>query len=115
MMSPCDSAGKWVTRGGMTVTDPDSIGILIDGDKAIVNNATATMPSVTAAPALQINGDEATVDINGNTTVDGQGSGTEIAGNNAVVNQDGSAGCQRRRSRGLISPATAPRWTTRAV
>nr|WP_185169006.1 hypothetical protein [Escherichia coli] len=24
-------------KGGMTVTDPDSIGILIDGDKAIVN------------------------------------------------------------------------------
>ncbi|HAY0680840.1 TPA: EntS/YbdA MFS transporter, partial [Escherichia coli] len=39
----------------------------------------------------QINGDEATVNNNGNTTVDGQGStGTEIAGNNAVVNQDGT-------------------------
>uniref|UniRef100_UPI0012FFDB6A autotransporter outer membrane beta-barrel domain-containing protein n=2 Tax=Escherichia coli TaxID=562 RepID=UPI0012FFDB6A len=38
----------------------------------------------------QVNGDEATVNNNGNTTVDGQGStGTEIAGNNAVVNQDG--------------------------
>ncbi|WP_170703187.1 hypothetical protein, partial [Escherichia coli] len=35
--------------------------------------------------------DEATVNNNGNTTVDGQGStGTEIAGNNAVVNQDGT-------------------------
>nr|MDN1833444.1 hypothetical protein [Escherichia coli] len=39
----------------------------------------------------QINGDEATVNNNGKTTVDGQGStGTEIAGNNAVVNQDGT-------------------------
>ncbi len=25
-------------KGGMTVTDPDSIGIQIDGDKAVVNN-----------------------------------------------------------------------------
>ncbi|MBJ6844049.1 hypothetical protein JG628_25075, partial [Escherichia coli] len=39
----------------------------------------------------QVNGDEATVNNNGKTTVDGQGStGTEIAGNNAVVNQDGT-------------------------
>ncbi|HCI7749028.1 TPA: EntS/YbdA MFS transporter, partial [Escherichia coli] len=38
-----------------------------------------------------VNGDEATVNNNGKTTVDGQGStGTEIAGNNAVVNQDGT-------------------------
>ncbi|ERA37316.1 hypothetical protein, partial [Escherichia coli] len=35
-------------------------------------------------------GDDATANNSGNTTVDGQGStGTEIAGNNAVVNQDG--------------------------
>ncbi|MEN1443449.1 hypothetical protein, partial [Pseudomonas aeruginosa] len=40
-------------KGGMTVTDPDSIGILIDGDKAIVNNE-ATTPSATAAPAHRL-------------------------------------------------------------
>ncbi|MBJ6844050.1 hypothetical protein JG628_25080, partial [Escherichia coli] len=50
-------------------------------DNAISNGGTGT----------QVNGDEATVNNNGKTTVDGQGStGTEIAGNNAVVNQDGT-------------------------
>ena len=74
----------------MTVTDPDSIGILIDGDKAIVNNDGDNAIS-NGGTGTQINGDEATVNNNGNTTVDGQGStGTEIAGNNAVVNQDGT-------------------------
>ncbi|MDL7308488.1 hypothetical protein QS595_26285, partial [Escherichia coli] len=69
--------------GGMTVTDPDSIGILIDGDKAIVNNDGDNAIS-NGGTGTQINGDEATVNNNGNTTVDGQGStGTEIAGNNA--------------------------------
>ena len=77
-------------KGGMTVTDPDSIGILIDGDKAIVNNDGDNAIS-NGGTGTQINGDEATVNNNGNTTVDGQGStGTEIAGNNAVVNQDGT-------------------------
>ncbi|MDO1871139.1 hypothetical protein Q2366_25435, partial [Escherichia coli] len=37
------------------------------------------------------NGDEATVNKNGKNTVDGPGStGTENAGNNAAVNQDGT-------------------------
>ena len=77
-------------KGGMTVTDPDSIGILIDGDKAIVNNDGDNAIS-NGGTGTQINGDEATVNNNGKTTVDGQGStGTEIAGNNAVVNQDGT-------------------------
>ncbi|HGB9445647.1 TPA: autotransporter domain-containing protein, partial [Escherichia coli] len=76
-------------KGGMTVTDPDSIGIQIDGDKAVVNNDGDSAIS-NGGTGTQINGDEATVNNNGNTTVDGQGStGTEIAGNNAVVNQDG--------------------------
>ncbi len=74
----------------MTVTDPDSIGILIDGDKAIVNNDGDNAIS-NGGTGTQVNGDEATVNNNGKTTVDGQGStGTEIAGNNAVVNQDGT-------------------------
>ncbi|HAG9659888.1 TPA: hypothetical protein L2W10_004855, partial [Escherichia coli O25b:H4-ST131] len=39
----------------------------------------------------QINGDDATANNNGKTIVDGKDStGTEIAGNNAVVNQDGT-------------------------
>ncbi|WP_157942688.1 hypothetical protein, partial [Escherichia coli] len=68
-------------KGGMTVTDPDSIGIQIDGDKAVVNNDGDSAIS-NGGTGTQINGDEATVNNNGNTTVDGQGStGTEIAGN----------------------------------
>ncbi len=65
-----------------------------DRRRQIVNNASAISNGGTGT---QINGDEATVNNNGNTTVDGQGStGTEIAGNNAVVNQDGSW-IERRR------------------
>ncbi|MBB8466812.1 hypothetical protein HEK60_026110, partial [Escherichia coli] len=48
-------------KGGMTVTDPDSIGIQIDGDKAVVNN----------------DGD--------NTILDG-GTGTRITGDDATAN-----------------------------
>ena len=47
-------------KGGMTVTDPDSIGIQIDGDKAVVNN----------------DGD--------NTILDG-GTGTRITGDDATA------------------------------
>ncbi|EMV5463265.1 EntS/YbdA MFS transporter, partial [Escherichia coli] len=51
-----------------------------DGDSTILDGGTGT----------RITGDDATANNSGNTTVDGQGStGTEIAGNNAVVNQDG--------------------------
>ena len=48
----------------MTVTDPDSIGILIDGDKAIVNNDGDNAIS-NGGTGTQINGDEATVNNNG--------------------------------------------------
>ena len=72
-------------KGGMTVTDPDSIGIQIDGDKAVVNNDGGSAIS-NGGTGTQINGDEATVNNNGNTTVDGQGStGTEIAGNLSLI------------------------------
>ncbi|MFL7133268.1 hypothetical protein IXY04_14310, partial [Escherichia coli] len=40
-------------KGTMTVTDPESIGIQIDGDKAVVNNE-ARAPSPTAAPARRL-------------------------------------------------------------
>ncbi len=43
----------------MTVTDPDSIGILIDGDKAIVNNDGDNAIS-NGGTGTQVNGDEAT-------------------------------------------------------
>ncbi|HGW7788763.1 TPA: hypothetical protein ACNRJD_005248, partial [Escherichia coli] len=46
-------------KGGMTVTDPDSIGILIDGDKAIVNNDGDNAIS-NGGTGTQINGDDAT-------------------------------------------------------
>ncbi len=48
----------------MTVTDPDSIGILIDGDKAIVNNDGDNAIS-NGGTGTQVNGDEATVNNNG--------------------------------------------------
>ncbi|WP_096985384.1 EntS/YbdA MFS transporter [Escherichia coli] len=84
-----NSGNTTVDGQGSTGTDPDSIGIQIDGDKAVVNNDGDSAIS-NGGTGTQINGDEATVNNNGNTTVDGQGStGTEIAGNNAVVNQDG--------------------------
>ncbi|BBU84006.1 hypothetical protein EIMP300_54060 [Escherichia coli] len=51
-------------KGGMTVTDPDSIGILIDGDKAIVNNDGDNAIS-NGGTGTQVNGDEATVNNNG--------------------------------------------------
>ncbi|NYY81563.1 hypothetical protein DMI65_24875 [Escherichia coli] len=64
----------------MTVTDPDSIGIQIDGDKAALSITTVTGAISNGGTGTQINGDEATVNNNGSTTVDGQGStGTEIA------------------------------------
>ncbi|WP_420213702.1 hypothetical protein [Escherichia coli] len=41
-------------KGGMTVADADSIGVRIDGDKAVVKQPTVTMPSATAAPARRL-------------------------------------------------------------
>ncbi|MEN1536859.1 hypothetical protein, partial [Pseudomonas aeruginosa] len=58
-------------KGGMTVTDPDSIGILIDGDKAIVNNDGDNAIS-NGGTGTQINGDDATANNNGKTIVDGK-------------------------------------------
>ncbi|EKK2478732.1 autotransporter domain-containing protein, partial [Escherichia coli] len=78
-------------KGGMTVTDPDSIGIQIDGDKAVVNNDGDSAIS-NGGTGTQVNGDEATVNNNGNTTVDGKDStGTEINGDKAIVNNDGDS------------------------
>ncbi|ELO3139201.1 EntS/YbdA MFS transporter, partial [Escherichia coli] len=78
-------------KGGMTVTDPDSIGIQIDGDKAVVNNDGDSAIS-NGGTGTQVNGDEATVNNNGNTTVDGRDStGTEINGDKAIVNNDGDS------------------------
>ncbi len=85
----------------MTVTDPDSIGILIDGDKAIVNNDGDNAIS-NGGTGTQVNGDEATAV----KTVDGRSTGTEIAGNNAVVNQDGTLD---------VTVLTRQRGGTRAV
>ncbi|WP_122632676.1 EntS/YbdA MFS transporter [Escherichia coli] len=98
-------------NGNTTVDGKDSTGTEINGDKAIVNNdgdstildggtgtritgddATANNSGNTTVDGqgTRITGDDATANNSGNTTVDGQGStGTEIAGNNAVVNQDG--------------------------
>ncbi|HFK9209813.1 TPA: EntS/YbdA MFS transporter, partial [Escherichia coli] len=77
--------------GGMTVTDPDSIGIQIDGDKAVVNNDGDNAIS-NGGTGTQVNGDEATVNNNGSTTVDGKDStGTEINGDKAIVNNDGDS------------------------
>ena len=47
-------------KGGMTVTDPDSIGIQIDGDEAVVNNDGDNAIS-NGGTGTQVNGDEATV------------------------------------------------------
>ncbi|MFX2784123.1 EntS/YbdA MFS transporter, partial [Escherichia coli] len=78
-------------KGGMTVTDPDSIGIQIDGDKAVVNNDGDNAIS-NGGTGTQVNGDEATVNNNGSTTVDGKDStGTEINGDKAIVNNDGDS------------------------
>ncbi|HAM4229652.1 TPA: EntS/YbdA MFS transporter, partial [Escherichia coli] len=75
----------------MTVTDPDSIGIQIDGDKAVVNNDGDNAIS-NGGTGTQVNGDEATVNNNGSTTVDGKDStGTEINGDKAIVNNDGDS------------------------
>ncbi|MCN9391210.1 hypothetical protein MLF65_25585, partial [Escherichia coli] len=72
-------------KGTMTVTDPESIGIQIDGDKAIVNNEGDSTIS-NGGTGTQINGDDATANNNGKTTVDGKDStGTEINGNNGKV------------------------------
>ncbi|MDN0895597.1 hypothetical protein FCX28_28255, partial [Escherichia coli] len=71
-------------KGGMTVADADSIGIQIDGDKAVVNNDGDSAIS-NGGTGTQVNGDEATVNNNGNTTVDGKDStGTEINGDKAI-------------------------------
>ncbi|EQA1490690.1 hypothetical protein AT428_003976 [Escherichia coli] len=48
----------------MTVTDPESIGIQIDGDQAIVNNE-------------------------GESTITNGGTGTQINGNDATANNSG--------------------------
>ena len=78
-------------KGGMTVADADSIGIQIDGDKAVVNNDGDNAIS-NGGTGTQVNGDEATVNNNGNTTVDGKDStGTEINGDKAIVNNDGDS------------------------
>ncbi len=78
-------------KGGMTVTDPDSIGIQIDGDKAVVNNDGDNAIS-NGGTGTQVNGDEATVNNNSSTTVDGKDStGTEINGDKAIVNNDGDS------------------------
>ncbi len=47
-------------KGGMTVADADSIGIQIDGDKAVVNNDGDNAIS-NGGTGTQVNGDEATV------------------------------------------------------
>ncbi|MCF3423841.1 autotransporter outer membrane beta-barrel domain-containing protein, partial [Escherichia coli] len=68
---------------------PESIGIQIDGDKAVVNNE-GESTITNGGTGTQINGDDATANNNGKTTVDGKDStGTEIAGNNGKVIQDG--------------------------
>ncbi|HHU7861348.1 TPA: autotransporter domain-containing protein [Escherichia coli] len=78
-------------KGGMTVADADSIGIQIDGDKAVVNNDGDNAIS-NGGTGTQVNGDEATVNNNGSTTVDGKDStGTEINGDKAIVNNDGDS------------------------
>ncbi|MCV1115822.1 hypothetical protein MLK34_026170, partial [Escherichia coli] len=46
-------------KGTMTVTDPESIGIQIDGDKAVVNNEGDSSIS-NGGTGTQINGDDAT-------------------------------------------------------
>ncbi|HAN2308610.1 TPA: EntS/YbdA MFS transporter, partial [Escherichia coli] len=70
---------------------PDSIGIQIDGDKAVVNNDGDSAVS-NGGTGTQVNGDEATVNNNGSTTVDGKDStGTEINGDKAIVNNDGDS------------------------
>ncbi|WP_227914781.1 hypothetical protein, partial [Escherichia coli] len=76
-------------KGTMTVTDPESMGIQIDGDKAIVNNE-GESTITNGGTGTQINGDDATANNSGKTTVDGKDStGTEINGNNGKVIQDG--------------------------
>ncbi|WP_198508183.1 autotransporter domain-containing protein [Escherichia coli] len=78
-------------KGTMTVTDPESMGIQIDGDKAVVNNEDdSSITNGGTGTGTQINGDDATANNNGKTTVDGKDStGTEINGNNGKVIQDG--------------------------
>ena len=74
----------------MTVTDPESIGIQIDGDQAIVNNE-GESTITNGGTGTQINGNDATANNSGKTTVDGKDStGTKIAGNIGIVNLDGS-------------------------
>ncbi|EKC3931418.1 autotransporter domain-containing protein, partial [Escherichia coli] len=77
-------------KGTMTVTDPESIGIQIDGDQAIVNNE-GESTITNGGTGTQINGNDATANNSGKTTVDGKDStGTKIAGNIGIVNLDGS-------------------------
>ncbi|EPM9639901.1 hypothetical protein ACTT7U_004962, partial [Escherichia coli] len=60
-----------------------------DGDQAVVNNE-GESAITNGGTGTQINGDDATANNNGKTTVDGKDStGTEIAGNNGKVIQDG--------------------------
>ncbi|EIM7467830.1 EntS/YbdA MFS transporter, partial [Escherichia coli] len=66
-------------------------GLQIDGDKAVVNNDGDNAIS-NGGTGTQVNGDEATVNNNGSTTVDGKDStGTEINGDKAIVNNDGDS------------------------
>ncbi len=98
-----DSVFTYTENADGTISLQDS-----NGRKATINiwqideaNNTVALDGVSADGAtkwqynhngeLVITGDNATVNNNGKTIVDGQGStGTEIAGNNAVVNQDGT-------------------------
>ncbi|WP_252367934.1 hypothetical protein, partial [Escherichia coli] len=65
-------------KGTMTVTDPESMGIQIDGDQAVVNNE-GESTITNGGTGTQINGDDATANNSGKTTVDGKDStGTEI-------------------------------------
>ncbi|MGZ2719268.1 hypothetical protein AAEQ87_13580, partial [Escherichia coli] len=61
----------------------------INGDKDIVNNE-GDSTNLDVCNGTRLTGDDATANNRGNTTVEGQGStGTALAGNNAVVTQDG--------------------------
>ncbi|WP_137468236.1 hypothetical protein, partial [Escherichia coli] len=81
--------------GGMTVTDPDSIGILIDGDKGIVNNAGDNDIS-NGGTGTQIKVQQAPLNNDGNTTVAAEyPNGTAHAANTAVENPAGSHGAGR--------------------
>ncbi|MGP0833193.1 hypothetical protein, partial [Escherichia coli] len=59
-LTPTSARATVDNKGGMTATDPDSIGILIDGDKATVNHDGDNAIS-NGGTGTQVDSEEATV------------------------------------------------------